>query len=220
MQLDFWHDRWRSNQIGFHRADVNPALREHFPRLAAAPGETVLVPLCGKSLDMLWLAEQGLTVVGVEASPIAVAAFFREHGMVPERRTAGAFEVFEHGPFTLLLGDFFALGRGGPLAPVRYAYDRAALVALPPGMRARYAAHLRALLAPGARLLLLAFEYDQALMDGPPFAVREDELQRLFGETLAIETLGRRPVLEELAHLRERGLQAIDETVYLLTSRV
>lgn len=219
MQLDFWHERWRSNQIGFHRADVNPALREHLPRLAADPGDTVLVPLCGKSLDMLWLAEQGLAVVGVEASPIAVEAFFREHGMVPERRNAEAFEVFEHGPFTLLLGDFFALTRGGPLAPVRYVYDRAALVALPPAMRARYAAHLRALLAPGARLLLLAFEYDQALMDGPPFAVDEGELQRLFGETLAIEPLGRRAVLEELAHLRERGLQAIDETVYLLTSR-
>ena len=34
--------------------------------LGLAKGAAVLVPLCGKSLDLVWLAEQGHAVIGVE----------------------------------------------------------------------------------------------------------------------------------------------------------
>ena len=58
MDEAFWQRRWARNEIGFHLNEVNPYLRRHWPSLKLAQGARVLVPLCGKSLDMAWLADQ------------------------------------------------------------------------------------------------------------------------------------------------------------------
>lgn len=81
MEPAFWQKRWADNQIGFHQAQVNPYLQKYWPRLQLAPASRVLVPLCGKSLDLAWLAGQGYRVLGVELSRQAVEGFFREHGL-------------------------------------------------------------------------------------------------------------------------------------------
>ena len=72
MEEAFWQARWAQGQIGFHLQEVNPYLQQHWPSLSIAPGSQVLVPLCGKSLDMAWLAGQGLRVLGVELADRAV----------------------------------------------------------------------------------------------------------------------------------------------------
>ncbi|MGE0383737.1 MAG: thiopurine S-methyltransferase [Gammaproteobacteria bacterium] len=212
MQSEFWHERWRSSQIGFHRDSVHPALARHFRALAAPAGGTVLVPLCGKSLDMPWIAGRGHRVLGIELSPIAVREFFAGAGLAPRVRAVEPFVEYEAEPLRVLCGDFFALGTGhaGTLA---CGYDRAALVALPAPMRADYARHLRSLLA-GGRLLLVTVEYEQAQMQGPPFAVNESEVRALFGG--GVELLERRQVLDEEPKFRERGLTALAESVYLI----
>ena len=71
--LDQWIERWREGRTGWHEVDGSALLRRHWPRLVR--GSRVLVPLCGKSVDMLWLASQGLEVTGVELSEIAARAF-------------------------------------------------------------------------------------------------------------------------------------------------
>ena len=109
MQADFWHDRWERNQIGFHLEQVNPHLARYWPDLGLEPGTRVLVPLCGKTLDLTWLAAQGYEVLGVELSEPAVQAFFSEHDLDPKVSQRGGFRVSEAGPVTLLCGDFFAL---------------------------------------------------------------------------------------------------------------
>jgi len=81
MTPEFWHQRWQHGETGWHQDEVNLHLQEHWPRLGVRPGEKVFVPLCGKTLDLLWLAGQGLQVLGVELSPIAVEAFFGENGL-------------------------------------------------------------------------------------------------------------------------------------------
>src|SRR5437868_13465864 len=99
MNPEFWHERWQQGQIGFHLGRVNPNLERHHRVLTtnptasptASPRARVLVPLCGKSLDMVWLAQQGQRVVGVELSPLAVQAFWDERQLVPE--------IDQHGPF-------------------------------------------------------------------------------------------------------------------------
>lgn len=88
MNEAFWHERWARNEIGFHLGEVNPYLLRHWPSLALPNGARVLVPLCGKSLDMAWLVEQGFTVVGVELSEKAVRAFLTSNGWC--RRWSGA----------------------------------------------------------------------------------------------------------------------------------
>ena len=78
MQPEFWHDRWQRNQIGFHQEQVNPCLERLWPQLELPRGARVLVPLCGKSLDLSWLAASGFEVLGVELSQTAVEQFFSE----------------------------------------------------------------------------------------------------------------------------------------------
>jgi thiopurine S-methyltransferase len=211
MEPHFWHARWESGQIGWHIEDVNPLLVSHWPRLAAEPGATVFVPLCGKSRDLAWLAGQGHRVLGVEINELAVRSFFDEQGLRPWVREEGAFVRYGAGEIEILCGDVFELGVG-ELAQARYVYDRAALIAFPPEMRSRYAAHLRAHLAAQVDMLLITIEYDQATMAGPPFSVTPSEITALYGDELALHCLDD---FEGLAseHLRARGLERLHERV-------
>ena len=218
MEPDFWHTRWQQNQIGFHQGEVNPYLPQHWNSLGVAAPARVLVPLCGKSLDLLWLREQGYTVEGVELSELAVRAFFEEQGVTPRCSQQGEFQVWESDGLRLWCGDFFKLG-AGMLGPVDAVYDRAALIALPAPMRRQYVDHLQILAGPLPHFLV-TLVYPQAQMDGPPFSVDQAEVDSLFADRYA----GTRPhachdVLSESPQLQQRGLDRLDECVYLLQVR-
>lgn len=214
MEPEFWHQRWASNQIGFHEGQVNAYLVRHYAQLGLAPGETVFVPLCGKSVDLRWLADQGAHVVGVELSPIAVESFFAEQGLTPRTSKEGAFAVWESGPIRLLCGDYFALAPAD-LAGVHALYDRAALIALPHERRADYVTHLDRLLPGARRTLLVTLEYPQEQMQGPPFSVAEREVHSLFAGA-RIERLGIHDVLADNPRFREKGLTRLLECAYRL----
>jgi len=79
MRVNFWIKAWNEGNIGFHLTDKHPALEKFWPSLEA--GASVLVPLCGKSQDLLWLEESGLDVIGVEFVESAVLDFFRENSL-------------------------------------------------------------------------------------------------------------------------------------------
>ena len=216
MKARFWHERWESNQLGFHQSEVNALLREHWPRLGAPAGGSVFVPLCGKSLDMRWLREAGHGVVGVEISPIAIADFFTEAGIQAIRTTEGDFERSVGGGFELYCGDFFAFEKSH-LADVTAVYDRASLIALPEEIRARYAAHMIEILPDPVSVLLITIEYDQARMDGPPHSVPPQEVERLFGSAFSIEQLWASGAVAPTDRFRERGLDLWSETVWRLS---
>ncbi|MEB6592152.1 MULTISPECIES: thiopurine S-methyltransferase [Pseudomonas] len=197
MDPAFWQQRWADNQIGFHQAQVNPYLQRHWPQLQLALGSRVLVPLCGKSLDLAWLAGQGYRVLGVELSRRAVEDFFREHGLEAEVRQQGAFEVWRGGDVELWCGDFFAL-RAEDIGDCAGLYDRAALIALPVQMRAAYMQALSALLPASCRGLVVTLDYDQSLLPGPPFSVGDEEVRRGFAgwqvdELEAVQVIGESP---------------------------
>lgn len=186
----FWNDRWSTQQIGFHLAEPNPLLLRWWPTLNLPFGSSVLVPLCGKSHDLAWLASQGHEVVGVELSAIACAAFFEERGVVPHRERVGAFDVWTGGRIALYQGDIFALADITPLSRFAAVWDRAALIALPPGVRDRYLQEIR---VPGAHLVV-TMTYDQERRDGPPFSVPDSVVlgawphaERLYSEPLVDE---------------------------------
>ena len=178
MDASFWLERWQDGRIGFHEGRVNAQLAAHHAAIAGA--RRVLVPLCGKAEDLAWLAAQGHEVIGVELAETAAQAFFAEHGLVPTATTAGGLPALTAGGVTIAVGDVFATTAAGLGACDGY-YDRAAMIALPPELRTRYVAHLRGLLAPGARGLLVTLEYPQAAMAGPPFAVMPDEVATAWG---------------------------------------
>lgn len=213
MDAQFWHERWENNQIGFHQPEGNTALRRHAQRFGSLAGRRVFVPLCGKSVDMLWLAAQGAEVIGVELSGRAIGDFFEAQRLTPTRQQHGRLECFRAGPFTLWCGDFFDLERPVHLGQVQAVYDRAALVALPQAMRARYAPRLLEL-AGAACILLITLDYDQARMPGPPFAVANEEVQTLFAARPGASLLESRDVISREPRFRERGLAHFHQNVW------
>ena len=218
MQPEFWHKRWQSNQIGFHLPEVNPHLQRFWPQLTLEEGARVLVPLCGKSLDLLWLAHQGHEVLGIELSEKAVEDFFSEHHFDPNVSDQGPFKVYRAGSIELWCGDFFEL-TAGDVADCTALYDRAALIALPPAMRQRYAAHLNRIMPRESSGLLITLDYDQSQMDGPPFAVLDDEVQGLFAGFWSLKILEDQDVLSESSKFVENGVTRLEERVYRISSR-
>jgi len=205
MEADFWHSRWQEGRIGFHQADVNSFLKQHWPTLPKQ--STVFVPLCGKSLDMLWLASQGHRVIGVELSEIAAQEFFAEQSVQPNVKQCGNFVSYSANNVTILCGDFFDLSTAD-LDGVAAVFDRAALIALPKKMRQRYAEHLRKLSPDGCQLLLVGMEYDEAALSGPPFNVPWAEISTLFDHQGELKILSEQksdargtPCIERLYHL-------------------
>ncbi len=213
MDGEFWLERWREGRIGFHQERITPLLQKYWPSLALPSDSQVLVPLCGKSLDMLWLAEQGHRVLGVELSSLAVEQFFAENGLTPATHLSPLGTHYVHGRIEIICGDIFALDATA-LSGCLGVYDRAALIALPESMRARYVQHVYGQLSDQYRGLLLTLEYQQEAMDGPPFSVTEAEVQRVFAGHSIATVLDRRDILDKEPRFIERGLRRLDTVVY------
>lgn len=219
MDFSFWHTRWQENKIGFHQAVTNPQLERFWPRLGVSPPGRVLVPLCGKSLDMVWLEKQGWDVLGVELSSVAIEAFFAENSLAANRTTEKRFEIWQSGRITIIHGDFFDL-QPEFAGAIRAVYDRAALIALPESLRARYVGHLRTLLQPACPCLLVTLEYPPHQMEGPPFSVPESEVLRLYAHDYIIDRVHKEDALEPASHFRDKGVTEMTETVYLLQPKI
>ena len=220
MEAAYWQNAWGENRIGFHQQNINKRLQQHWPDLNLPDKCSVFVPLCGKSQDLLWLHAQGHPIVGVELSSKAIQGFFTENDLPYTYSKEGDFEVFKGvdnaDGITLLAGDFFKL------APVhlehcRAFYDRASLIAMPPAMRADYATHMGRLMHRDARGLLLAIAYDQSRMKGPPFSVSDNNVHELLSPAFDISELAYFSGPERLGNLAKRGLETLEERVYLLT---
>lgn len=210
-----WHDRWADNRIGFHQAKINPYLVPFWPVLEQARGNRVFVPLSGKSLDMLWLADQGQQVFGIEISDVAVEAFFTENNLRYERESRGRFKVYRSAELELWCGDFFDL-TPEHLAGVSAVFDRGSLVAFPAELRETYAGHLQRVLPRDAAILLVTLEYPEHEMQGPPFSVRTAEVNRLFVDRYRIELLESLEILDKEPHFRKKGLSTLMERIYHL----
>ena len=216
MDQEFWLERWENDQIGFHLRDrANPCLDKYWYLTQLAPGATVFVPLCGKSLDLLWFAEQGYKVIGVELADKAVQDFFQEHQLTPSILETEDFTCYQAANITLYSGDFFALTKAH-LAQCSAVYDRAALVAWPPELQGRYAAHLFSILPPQVSGLMVVMDYLQSEMPGPPFAVSEAQLHNFLPSGYPVRQVGQRDILRYEPKFIERGLSSLTENVFLL----
>lgn len=181
MEASFWFQRWEKNDIGFHESEANPLLVKHFKALSLAQGSRVFLPLCGKTLDIAWLLSNGYRIAGAELSATAIEQLFAELGVEPKISEVGEVNHYSAKNIDIFVGDIFALS-SKMLGSVDAIYDRAALVALPGEIRSRYTAHLTEI-TDKASQLLLSFEYDQNLMEGPPFSVSKDEVNQHYRDS-------------------------------------
>ncbi len=218
MEPEYWIEGWQQGRRGFDQSEPHRWLAEHWSKLGVASAATVFVPLSGKTVDMVWLAERGHQIIGVEVSDIAVDEFFEMVGLTPEIEEIGPLAVHQAGPYELWRGDLFEVP-ATVFDRVDAVYDRASIVALPPKIRRRYASTLTMQLRPEAPWYLVAFTYDQNEMSGPPHSVPLDEIDELFGEEFEIETLIDESVLDRAGHFQERGLTALQETLSILRRR-
>jgi thiopurine S-methyltransferase len=203
----FWEERWAEGAIAFHRAAVSPALERHAGGLFPASSK-VLVPLCGKSLDLEWLAAQGFDVHGVEYVEQAVREFFEERGLEPEH----VGDTWRVPRVAIQCGDFLKVDLEGPFGGI---WDRAAMIAVSPPDRPAYVRRIRGFVEQGATLLLESFTYESDTFHGPPFPLSPDEVRSAFAG-LSIEMLAEEDVLAAEPKWRERGARSATDTTWAI----
>lgn len=198
MNPEFWHSRWREGRIGFHKSAINPLLVEYFDKLDLSPSSRVLVPLCGKSLDMIWLAQQGYEVIGIELSEIAVQEFFAEQGITPTIHQLADNPAMKYyqaelagQTIGLWVADIFAL-TADDIGHIDAVYDRAALIAMANDMRPNYSQQIRRI-SDNAAQFIITLSYDQNKKDGPPFSVDDKQVQQYYSDHYQVYELASGP---------------------------
>lgn len=218
MEKQYWQQRWEGNEIGFNQSQPNALMQRYFPKLDLKPGDCVFVPLCGKSIDMIWLAGQGYQVIGVELSEQACKAFFHENKIRFKITEMNDFTVYKSDQITLFSGDFFKLDEN-QLEKIDAVYDRAALIALPQELRKLYSEQLAKLLETGTKILLITTSYDQREMQAPPFSVNEIEVNELFKNNFDVTQVYSKSLKDIPEHLKAKGLKHAIEQVYSLLKK-
>ena len=209
MDGSYWHRKWEKNEIAFHESEANPLLVTYFSDLCLHEGKRVFVPLCGKTRDIYWLLSHNYRVAGAELSSIAVEQLFSELGVEPNITVIDQVSRYSANKIDIFVGDIFTLSRG-VLGQIDAIYDRAALVAFPEPLRDRYTEHLIKI-TDRASQLLISYEYDQRLLDGPPFSVSPEEVARQYQESYELNLLAKTEVKGGL-----KGKCAAVENVWLL----
>ncbi|MCH1930915.1 thiopurine S-methyltransferase [Shewanella sp. A25] len=215
MEPGFWHEKWQQQQIGFHQQNINPFLIKFWSQLALAADTQVFVPLCGKSLDMCFLAEQGHQVIGCELNELAVQQFFSDNQLPVQQSKLGEHGLYQTEQISLYQGDIFTL----PIETtkdVHAFYDRAALIAWPETMRAKYAKQLAKLLPQGSLGLLVTLDYPQQALSGPPFAVSPTWVEQHLSEDFEIQLLESQDVLADNPRFVNKHVPWLNEAAYLL----
>lgn len=207
MEANYWHEKWESDQLGFDQAKPNALMVAQFQALGLAPDARVFVPLCGKTIDIKWLLDQGMTVAGAELSEIAVRDLFKLLNIEPTIQERGPLKHYTAPGIDIWAGNVFDL-TSDDLGAVDATYDRAAVVALPDGMRNQYVAHVTSITAIKPQLVI-TFDYDQTVMSGPPFSVPPSSVQSLYGGTHKVTELARAPVAGKL-----KGIVKADEIIW------
>ncbi len=187
MDTKFWLQKWESNDIAFHQHDANPLLVQYFEALSLPQSSRIFVPLCGKTLDISWLLAQGYCVAGAELAVTAVEQLFEGLGVEPTISELGQIKRYSATHIDIFVGSIFDVSAEA-LGPIHAIYDRAALVALPEAMRRQYTAHLQEITGTAPQLLV-TFEYEQRLMEGPPFSISQVELEQHYGDRYGLSLL-------------------------------
>ena len=210
-----WLEFWENNEINWHSDVVTQELEEYLGLLKLEPGINVFFPLCGKSLDMIYLLNQGFSVVGVELSEIAIKQFFHENGLDYTITRVGKFDLYSAKNIEIYCGDFFSLS-SKHLSDVKAVFDRKSLIALDQNLRQKYVKHLNDIISLGVRVLLITLHYPQHQMSGPPFSVEKSEVESLFSMAFIHQELKSFQDIENRSKLVNAGVDYIENAAYCL----
>ena len=210
-----WLEYWENNETNWHSDVVTQELEEYLGLLKLEPGDKVFFPLCGKSLDMTYILNQGFSVIGVELSEIGIKQFFHENGLDFTISQVGEFDLYSAKNIEIYCGDFFSL-TSKYLCDVKAVFDRKSLIALDQNLRQKYVKHLNDIISLGVRILLITLHYPQHQMSGPPFSVDKSEVESLFSMTFNFQELKSFQVIENGSKLERSGVDYINNAAYCL----
>ena len=211
-----WHSHWIRKSPGFHEGQVNSYLQQFLPLYNLQPGDTVFMPLCGKAVDILWLSQQGYHVIGVELSDVAIQSFFEESGIGFEKEELEKLVVYKAENITLYQGDYMNL-QDKYLKNCKLVYDRASIVAIESFNRKTYKCKMLEIIPAATPMLLVTLDYDQNIMQGPPFSVPVSEITQLYQPEYKLELLQSSEQIEERPKWRDIGLQSLLESALRLS---
>jgi thiopurine S-methyltransferase len=210
-----WLEYWENNETNWHSDVVTQELEEYLGLLKLEPGDKVFFPLCGKSLDMLYMLNRGFSVIGVELSEIGIKQFFHENGLDFTISQVGEFDLYSAKNIEIYCGDFFSL-TSKYLCDVKAVFDRKSLIALDQNLRQKYVKHLNDIISLGVRILLITLHYPQHQMSGPPFSVDKSEVESLFSMTFNFQELKSFQDIENGSKLERSGVDYINNAAYCL----
>ncbi|WP_428087008.1 thiopurine S-methyltransferase [Candidatus Thioglobus sp.] len=210
-----WIKRWQEGKIGWHKKLPNSKLIEFITCLKLCKNSTIFVPLCGKSVDMLYLLEKGYRIIGVELSELAAEQFFKENELEYSIKKTDQFIIYYAPNIQIYCGDFFDLN-AHDLKAVSAVYDRAALIALPADLRQEYTQHLYSIIQAGCRVLLLTLNYPQSQISGPPFAVNQAQVLSLYKNGFDCQLLQCFNDLENEPKFQRANVDFIEKATYCL----
>lgn len=218
MDYEFWNKCWQRPSQPFHVDGEHPFLKWCYADIFSAE-QKILIPLSGKSLDAIALAERKFHTVSIEFNPLAVHQFFNDNNLSPlitsfdsDANPNDSKFLYQVEHIDIWLADFFNVNSNdtGLLSQV---WDRAALVALPDEMRKKYISHLKTLLKPKAIILTALMDYDDSEMSGPPFKITEQELKSLYHDA-QVELLDSIDIRASHPRWEELKLSYLHENLY------
>ena len=175
---------------------VDPILMKNIKQLTAGQSNLrIFVPMCGKTPDMLWLAEQGHAITGVEINARYIKAFFREadleYTLRSEQFTATKkVNVYEAKgkDITLYQCDIFDYNVevSGQFDAI---WDQSAIPVVNekgPRQLKRYTSLMQALLKPDGRHMVEVCKHGSNFVD-------EKMLKSLFGDKSEVRYVGNNP---------------------------
>ena len=210
-----WLEFWANNETDWHSDVVTQELEKYLGLLKLESGDTVFVPLCGKSLDMIYMLNRGFSVIGVEVSEIGIKQFFHENGLDFTISQVGEFDLYSAKNIEIYCGDFFSL-TSKHLCGVKAVFDRKSLIALDRNLRQKYVKHLNDIISLGVRILLITLHYPTHQMSGPPFSVDKSEVESLFSMAFNYQELKSFQDIENGSKLARSGVDYIENTAYCL----
>ncbi|KAI5622776.1 putative thiopurine S-methyltransferase, partial [Silurus asotus] len=246
-----WEERWQEGRIGFHQPHVHQQvllllmLKDNLDKVLCGREQVrFFFPLCGKAVDMKWLADMGHVIVGVDISEIGIKQFFEEQNLeykeepvpaIPEAKVhlISIYLLYELKLRTLKYGTFFCFQSSDAKISLYKCnlyefssaiegqfggiWDRGSLVAINPCDRQKYASLIMSLMDKDCKYLLNTLEYNPELYKGPPFFVPEEVVKSLYGNACDIELVQQRDALRE--KFKAWGIDSLLEKLYLLTPK-
>jgi thiopurine S-methyltransferase len=211
-----WKTRWKNNDIAFHQPHSNPLLAQYLPELHLQNNDRILVPLCGKSHDMDFLADAGHPVLGIELSKIAIQGWFDHRKVNPTRHQQGPFTCWRHRQTEIWCGDIFDLTRL-QLKNIRLVYDCASLSAFPADIRPNYVRHFQQNLPATSQILLITTESPDDLRIDSSHHI-DSEVQSLYEGYYHIELLHGQKRFCQDPEQPDAAHTEMEEKVYLMTN--